>query len=227
MHREGAMSEPKKPLKTFTRSGRLASIFSVGPKLVNQHIARLCVLFEDLRVEIQGIAADDLGSLDEVGFKLRQLYFLRRSICTLVEFAEALRLLQACTALSELREKLDAERSWVRAVRFFYKRELFLKQVRHDVGGHFGSQAARFAVENLLPSATGTIEVAFYSAKGGGAKLTFASEIAATALLRHLSGRTSEGKVRHLVRLCVVAYRHAVRAVDCITVLYLWNRFGR
>ena len=99
--------------------------------------------------------------------------------------------------------------------------------MRHNVGFHFGKQAAEAAVQNLLADAVGSVEVAFYSWGGGGAKLYFANEIAATAALRNVSGASSEVKARTMMRHAVAGYRYAARAVDCIIVTYLWERFGR
>jgi hypothetical protein len=41
---------------------------------MHQHIARLCVLFEDLRIEIAGIAARHIDQLDSAGDQLRAIY---------------------------------------------------------------------------------------------------------------------------------------------------------
>src|ERR1700756_4122568 len=87
----GSDTSARKPKETRLRSGNLSNIFSVHiRKQLHQDIARLCVLFEDLRIEIAGIATKELGPLDDAGEKGRSLYFLRRSIGTLHEFANAL-----------------------------------------------------------------------------------------------------------------------------------------
>jgi hypothetical protein len=49
-----------KPLRTHTRCGTLATVFSTHEKELHALMASLCVLFEDLRIEIAGEAADDL-----------------------------------------------------------------------------------------------------------------------------------------------------------------------
>jgi len=111
---------------------------------------------------------------------------------------------------------------------YFKKQHKKIARVRHHVGGHFGLQAAQHAIESLLPEASGSLEIALYHHGGGGAKLKFASEIAATAMVRNVTtGRDVQEKVRHLIRMALLAYRHAVRAVDCVTVAYLWDRFGK
>jgi hypothetical protein len=109
----------RKPIVTRLRYGRLSAVFPTQRnKLLHQQIARLCVLFEDLRIEVSGMAAEDLGRLDEVDPKLRGLYFLRRSVGTLHEFTEALREIDQSVEFTEIRERLKsigAIQHWVRA----------------------------------------------------------------------------------------------------------------
>jgi hypothetical protein len=66
------------------------------------NLARVCVLFEDLRIEIRGITERSLPALDILDpegeswlnpgstGRYRTFYFLRRSILTLNEFADAI-----------------------------------------------------------------------------------------------------------------------------------------
>jgi len=185
-------------------------------------------LFEDLRIEIAGQAADNLGGLDECGKEGRKLYFLRRSIATLHEFATVLRELDQLPSFQPIRARFDvvARTHWTHAVAYFQKNDRYIARIRHHVGGHFGINAAELAIENLLPEAVGALEV-FFTQKGGGAKLFFANEIAATGTLRHVRGDTIPARARRLVCHALVAYRKAVWAVDCIAASYLWERFGK
>lgn len=56
-------------------------------------LARVSVLFEDLRIEEYASRLDTLHDLDVVGSGYRKIYFLRRSIATLWEFAGAIEML--------------------------------------------------------------------------------------------------------------------------------------
>jgi hypothetical protein len=204
-------------------------VFPARPdKDLNALIARLCVLFEDLRIEIAGSSEGDLGGLDECGRAARGLYFLRRSIATLYEFTLALGELDQTPSFQPIKAGFDAvsAKQWASAIAYFRKHERYIARIRHHVGGHFGRQAAEMAVEGLLPDAVGALEV-ILTRNGGGAKLLFASEIAATGTLRHVRGDTHKAKARRMIRHAVVAYRKAARAVDCIIVNYLWEKFGR
>src|ERR1019366_10002526 len=62
---------------------------------LNAKLARLCVLYEDLRVELHGIVEPSIPALDVLDDKYRRFYFVRRSIGTIREFSDALRLINA------------------------------------------------------------------------------------------------------------------------------------
>jgi hypothetical protein len=209
----------------------LASVFSArSEQELHARIACLCVLFEDLRIELAGQAAQELGGLDECGNTGRQLYFIRRSIATLYEFAAVVQELEQVPSFRIIRASFDARagRQWKRATAYFRKYDRYVKQLRHNVGGHFGSAAGKLAIKGLLPHAVGRIEVRFTdSAEGGTPLFFFASEIAATGTLCHVPGATIPAKTRRLFRHAYVGYRWATMAVDCITIYYLWERFGK
>lgn len=68
-------------------AGKLSSAFSTSDKELYALIACLCVLFEDLRMELAGQTAEEIHGMDECSDAGRKVYFLRRSIATLHEFA--------------------------------------------------------------------------------------------------------------------------------------------
>jgi hypothetical protein len=232
------------------RTALLRKVFSAkqGRRQFDAKLARVCVLFEDLRIEIRGVSERSLPALDVLdtenenwlnpGFtgRYRTFYFLRRSLLTLREFAEALRLIvndmnqdpNLKPTFQELTN--EAKAAWDAGIRFFEVNEGKLNKIRGDIGGHFGHQAALNAVSMLLPTAYGAIAVAQEGAsQSNGAashlKLHFALEIAGTALLGHLpNGDITQYEV--LFRDCLLpGYQHAI---DCVYVLvreYLWDRF--
>jgi hypothetical protein len=91
------------------RMARLRDVFDAGEeRQLNAKLARVCVLFEDLRIEVRGIAELSIAALDVLDSeqenqfapphrtgRYRRYYFVRRSISTIREFAEALRLLNS------------------------------------------------------------------------------------------------------------------------------------
>lgn len=203
-------------------------------------IARLCVLYEDMRIELRAVSAPSMPRLDvldpegrdeerqDVG-KYRRHYFLRRSIGTLHEFAEGLRLLQDwpefSAALSIAPDDLTV--IWNSSVAFFESKESLIEKVRNDIGGHFGNDAATFAVANIDSKAFGKVELSYDEMGHCDARLHFAGSIAASAFVRHLPGSNLQEKLDGFINgVLVEGYGHAANAVHFLLVLYLWPRFS-
>lgn len=213
-------------MNTLIRMRQLSAVFEFpAESLLNAYVARLTVLYEDLRIELIAVAQPSIPILDVTDERYRRHYFLRRSIATLVEFAETLRLLNECNEFQDIRSRFNPEitKYWDKALQFFAKHEALLKKVRNDIGGHFGEQAAIYATTHLDSAAVGKIEAEYLKT----VHLHFAGEIAAAATLRHLSGSTTEHGFIRLLRIVVTSFRHATRSTHCIVFCYLWEKFGR
>jgi len=197
----------------------------------------LCVLYEDLRVEMWGIAERSIPALDVLDLdkdnkytperigRYRRYYFVRRSIGTIREFAEALRLINDDADLQPTASGIDEEVKTTldSAITFFETNGSLLKAIRNDIGGHFGHEAALNALDLLNPDAYSTIELV----DGRELRLQFAGEIAASALLPHLTNDDIK-EYATLLRDCIKpAYRHATRCVQILVLKYLWGSFGK
>ena len=185
-------------MTTLIRMRELSRVFaSPSGFTLHAHIARLAVLYEDLRIELIAIAQASIPVPDITDERYRRNYFLRRSIATLVEFAETLRLLDKCTEFQGVKARFGTEIAmyWPKALRFFDKHEALLESVRNDIGGHFGQKAAIYAKDNLDPTAVGKIEAKYMET----IHLHFAGEIAASAALRHLPGSTAKKRFENLL----------------------------
>ena len=223
------------------RIGRLRHVFrSDQGEVLDAQIARLCVLYEDLRIEMMGIAKD-LPALDildsatdhpyrpEMVGNYRYFYFMRRSIATISEFASALRLLDENPSFSVVSSAFEeySKATWASAIAFFdKKREMLIRSIRNDIGGHFGQQAALESLSRLGEHATGKMELVT-TGDATDIRLHFAGEIAVTALLRHLEDGDINNFKRVLNDTVVEGYRHATRCVQVLCGVWVWQRFGR
>jgi hypothetical protein len=221
-----------------TRFAHLRSVFKADEeRQLTAKLARLCVLYEDLRVEVCGIVERGIPALDildsepdnrftpeRIG-RYRRYYFVRRSIGTIREFAEALRLINDDPDLrpNPIRHIEGAERTWSKAITFFGQNEVLLRAIRNDLGGHFGHQASLNAVDKLRPDALSSIELV----DGRDLRLHIAGEIAASALLPHLQNDDIKEYEALLTDCIMPAYKHAARCVQMLVVEYLWPNFGR
>jgi hypothetical protein len=217
-------------VSSITRFRSLGSVFRASSEAaLNSHLAKLSVLYEDLRIEALSLVAEALpDKIDTLGDRYRRNYFLRRSIATLVEFSGTLNELNRCADFKQIRARFDPQSAgaWDACIDFFSKNHDRLKRTRNDVGGHFGIAAAQYAVEHLRPDACGKLTITFHkSGRGGGCELHFAGELAATALCRSLPAGDTQSEIASLIKIVREGYHHATSAVHHTVALHLWPRF--
>lgn len=110
---------------------------------------------------------------------------------------------------------------------FFDKEtESLIRTIRNDIGGHFGLAAAIESVKRFGENATGKMEL-FSVGDDVDIRLHFASEVAVTALLRHLEDDDISNFKQILNDTVVEGYRHAARCVQVLCGIWVWQRFGR
>jgi hypothetical protein len=197
---------------------------------IYERAARVVVLYEDLRLEVHAISADQqqLTALDFFGHKYREFYFIRRAMVTFFEFAGALDQLQTCQSFKAFKRKVqpDQLQPWSDAVKYFAgpKREQ-LKTIRDAVGGHFGSAAAQSAVNNISPDYVAKVRLE--SDMGAAASVTseFVTELVATAVLAHCPGNTQADRANHLTTLLTEASEYAAAATRFLLAEFVWPRF--
>jgi hypothetical protein len=177
---------------------------------------------------MHGIVEKDLAALDSLDARYRINYFLRRSIGTWSEYAEAVRLLDALPEFATIKTRFSRPEQalWTKAVRFFRAHESFIKGIRNDIGGHFGSKAAEFAVANFQPDARGKFELVRYDSETLEMRPAFVGEIAATALHRQLSKSRSADRYKRMFRIIKVGWRYGTSCTQLLALRDLWDRFG-
>jgi len=215
--------------KSVTRFGSLRSIFPTD--ILHADIARLIVLSEDLKIELRGVQTVSIPPLDMTNeAAYRERYFLRRSIGTLVELGEAFHLVNSRVGIDGVLNSFtkEATEHWSRTVEFFDQHRGFFRKVRNDMGGHFGTQAAKYAVETFKERTIGKLELKTDYKTGTRIFIPhFVGEITARAFVRSLEGDTVEDCYRDLMQRTVDAYRLAARSVTHLINFYIWDRFGR
>jgi|ERR1700722_2652710 len=149
-------------------------------------IARLCILREDLMLEMQGMYADDILELDGLSAASRRMYFLRNLIRTHMELSGAIRRLHSDSEFCELLEKQSAgvKEKFKTALAKLDEAHPLLKEVRNDIGGHVQESAVQAALERMSWDSFGLLDI------GPNALLThyeFAGEITAEILLKDVS----------------------------------------
>jgi hypothetical protein len=206
---------------------RLNRVFGRGSQRLNAHIMRVAVLYEDMRLENIAAAEESIPALDKIGKEYRLFYFIRRSIATVREFAEALPALDAAEEFVEIRARFSTSdrKSWDKSVRFFRRNYKYIQKIRNDFGGHFGFAPARHAAKELNDTAV-TLE---FEANRLGRRVNvrhkYAGEIVALGMGHHKRGATSKDHFRLMARLALAGFAHAARCVHFLTLYYIAPQF--
>jgi len=135
-------------------------VFNYGTSELLNRLARLSVLFEDLRIEWGGLPENiSLGDLDTIGSDYRRNYFLRRSLVTLIEFrdclTEVLHTKEFRTAeptLSDMDKELITT-----ADQYFKAHNKRMKEFRNVFGGHLDLRSVEFATSRFTAQFVGKI----------------------------------------------------------------------
>src|ERR1700680_64477 len=115
-------------MRTRIRMRELEKVFaSKRGDMMHGNMVRLAVLYEDLRIELMAIVKGSIRTLDSTDKRYRKHYFLRRSIATSAEFAETIRLLDACSSFRTVKLTFDKpiRKHWDETVMFFKNNERF------------------------------------------------------------------------------------------------------
>lgn len=125
-------------------------------------VARLCMLREDLFLEVQGIMAPQLKELDGNSVGWRKVYFWRNSLRTLEEIRSALITLWR---EDEFQNALKKEPEYGRQRLEKIKSDMeetsadFLKDLRSAIGGHLRHDPVQEALNSLDHSERGQLQL--------------------------------------------------------------------
>ena len=113
-------------------------------------MAQLCVLREDLYLELEGLSEDNIESLDHNGDNYRSIYFFRNSTKTLFEMKTVVGNLKR---QAEFMKNLYKQRDFHTAFKDFdtamFKARNLLKRLRHETSGHIDQQAFGSALHKI------------------------------------------------------------------------------
>ena len=213
--REGVFS-----LRTNSRFGDLGRIFGGGQSELLTHIARLSVVYEDLRLEIGELKRLADGPLDEY----RVMYFLRRALTTLIEFRGGLTQLRGCGEFKSARlSALDAKyiEEADRCLQDEVIADLF-KGLRDDLGGHVQVAGVKLALGSL--SGVDGEVMWNCSSDDFGLELHFAKDIVSVAILKKLPGGPDvRSELTGALKTLFDAYGHMQGAVNALVHAFLWD----
>src|SRR3972149_7410655 len=183
-------------------------------------VAMLCVLREDLLLELQGHLAEKLDRLDDNQSAYRRTYFWRNSLQTLEEIRKAL---NSLNSKPEFRDMLAREPTTIRMAFDGLKRELnkaseaFLRVLRNHVGGHLDAAMVQAGLDSMDHGQEGMIQ---FADTLGNIRYRFAVDVLWTALLREVPGDNTESRLENRLR-ATASLTPAVKAIDDVVACYL------
>ena len=139
---------------------KLRKWFPPDDEIANS-VARLCVLKEDLRIEIEGIRTENISILDGNTSTWRKLYFLRNSVRTLHEIIIAIKSLRDWKEL-DIRIASFPKEMKERTKDFYQNNDKYKKEIeelRHNLwGGHVEKAGMGTALRKIDDEIIGKIK---------------------------------------------------------------------
>jgi hypothetical protein len=213
-----------------TRVGNLGQVFRDGQSELLVGIARLCVLYEDLRLELEELHIVDEKPEDERSSadQYRVMYFLRRALSTLIEFRGGLT--TVCKTSEFKRATLTAldTRYIVQADQFLQSHWDRLKELRNEFGGHIKLPGVQFATEHFSDVFGSVTWNPARDAWLVALECDFAGHIVAGAISSKLNAGTDvRAELQAALGVISEGFVHAQAAMVALVHSFLWERFGR
>src|SRR5713226_2465324 len=151
--------------------------------LLAAKIARLCILREDLLLEMEGVYTEDIDALDSHSAEFRRMYFLRNLVRTEMELSGAIQTLLNEPEFRNLlaKEPREIQNDFQEAAQAIGKAHTLAKDVRNDICGHVREAAVQEALERIDPASWGFLDL---SKIAKHTHYKFAGELTAAILLK-------------------------------------------
>jgi hypothetical protein len=216
-------------MRKTTRVAELRRVFKDGQSEMLNGIARLAILYQDLRLEMkefQGlqktVIQDGLPDTDN-----RVPYYLRRALETLVEFGRGLNVIRRTdefknATLSAMDAKYIAE-----ADKFIQQNWARLKELRNEFAGHIQTSAVAFAVQHLTKEVGSVTWNPDPDAWTVGVECDFAAVVLAGVISSKCQGGDVLVEFRKAIEIISDGFNHAQFAMVALVHAFLWDSFGR
>lgn len=215
---------------SITRFGKLSSIFQGGESELLNGIARLSVLYEDLRLEMDEfrILHGKVIVAGESGMEFRVMYFLRRAIATLVEFRGGLTTVTRTPEFKAAKWRMSAldSRCIADADRHLQQNWPQIKELRNEFAGHIQMPGVEFALSKFSDEVG---KVTWDHSSDGwtmGLECDFAGQVLAGAMGSRLpAGTDLQVELNKAIDVISQGFNHAQAALVALVHAFLWDRF--
>ncbi len=149
----------RRPARTRIRILNVRKIFPPDDELATI-IARLCILREDLSLEIHGIVFDPMEFLDRNSIPWRHNYFFRNSVRTLMEIRGALQTLNCNVEFKRILKRCEpkAQEYFKEFCKRINEAHGLIEEVRNSIGAHVKHNAVGRGLKSVPFERTGVWE---------------------------------------------------------------------
>ncbi len=114
-------------------------------------IARLCILREDLFLELMGVSKARIAVLDEHSVRFRKMYFWRSLIKTIWEIRQTIETLNTIPEFKRVLQKqpVSWQKQYAKMVKLLNENAALVKEFRNSLGGHVLSDAVEQALDEM------------------------------------------------------------------------------
>ncbi len=146
--------------KVYIRAVRLGKWFPPNDALAVQ-IARLCILREDLMLQLHGLHAERIKALDLHSTAYRRTYFLRSAVRTMWEIQGANTVIRSNPAFKKMLAKCSPgdQRKLKEITRKLNAAAPLVQRLRNALGGHVDTDYVAIALKEMEWERFGFLEV--------------------------------------------------------------------
>lgn len=222
---------------TISKQIDLKSTFPPDPTERNASLLALCVLYEDLRLELGMLLEINMRREEIPRFgkkrnefvsdEMRAVYFVRRITATILNLLEVFESLSNSGLLATLTSRLPPT-----SVSEMQEAENYLKQkighwreVRNNIGGHFGIKTCNEVINTWASETEGTIgrvEIQQEPGRPPGVAFPFAYQAVGTAMTRYSTGITDQQKLTEFTNELCKAIGKLLYPIINATLPELW-----
>ncbi len=217
---------------TTSRFGELSRVFKGGQSELLNGIARLSVLYEDLRLEMEElrILHDAAIVRGKPNLDYRVMYFIRRALATLVEFRGGLTTAIKTKEFKDARNVLSSldPTSVFDAERYLASNWARIKELRNEFAGHVQMPSIEFALAHLSTQSGRVTWNRDPERWTMGLECDFAGKILAGVIGSKLqNGADVQAELRKALEVISMGFNHAQISMVGLVHAFLWDRFGR
>lgn len=172
--------------KTKSRTGHIkfSEWFPANDPIATS-MARLCILREDLYLELRGMVREDIPTLDACSGTWREIYFFRNLSRTILEIRSAIEVLSADKSFQKSisKELVPFKESFDQLPKLLTQVHPLVKRLRNEAGGHLKMNAIEEALKETNPNTKGLLQIGPCHAE---THYKFSLEILGALFLRHV-----------------------------------------